>query len=185
VLENALIEAAWSEVKEHGWSDFSMSRTAERAGASKKSLYARWPDKSSLIAATMRRAAETMPEPIVTSGSLSEDLRAALRALCALLDGPFGTVARGLFLSSSRATRERQQLGDDTRPINAAEEILDHARENGQLGDAEILPRVVNLGFRLVTLHYLTYDEVPDKATIDELVDAIWLPALLTAAPPA
>jgi len=70
VLEDALIEAAWAEVKEHGWLDFSMSRTAERAGASKKSLYARWPDKSSLIAATMRHAAVTKPEPIVPSGVL-------------------------------------------------------------------------------------------------------------------
>jgi len=101
-----------------------------------------------------------------------------------LLDGPFGTVARGLFLSSSTAMRQRNQLGDDTRPIRAAEEILGHARRNGQLGEAEVLPRVVNLGFRLVFLHFLTHEAVPDQATVDELVDAIWLPALMAAAPP-
>jgi hypothetical protein len=78
-----------------------MERIAERARASKASLYRRWPTRIELV---MDAVYHTHPDPISTpdTGSLRGDLLAALRQAASLLTGPTGEALRGL-LTTSRA----------------------------------------------------------------------------------
>ncbi|HTW13507.1 MAG TPA: TetR/AcrR family transcriptional regulator [Nocardioides sp.] len=182
LLEDALLEAAWLEIKEHGWSDFSMSRTADRAGASKKSLYARWPDKGALVAATLFHKSATRARPFEPVGDLREDLRRVMSAAADMLAGPMGTAVRGLYASLPTLPSEYRLLTDENRPARAVQDVLDQARANGQLGEGPIPPRVIGLGTHLVTMHYLGRDAPPDAVVIEEILDHVWLPSLRAAA---
>ncbi|ADI12783.1 TetR family transcriptional regulator [Streptomyces bingchenggensis BCW-1] len=179
-LEGALLDAAWDELVEHGWNDFSMPRVARRAGAGKASLYARWRTKAALIAATSFRQSQLPPGPLDLSGSLAENLRSALDGTCAFLRGPYGSAARAL--ASESPTLDLSQRPADT-PIQVAVEIIEHARARGELGPSPIPPRVLNVGFALVIQSFLVDGALPGPEELDEIVACVWLPALRAAAP--
>src|SRR4051812_6396292 len=96
LLEDAILAAAWAELLQYGWSDFRMPRVAERAGTGKASLYSRWPNKATLIAATAHHYAQVSPGPLDLSGNLQQNLVRTLTGAAGFLEGPFGSVARAL-----------------------------------------------------------------------------------------
>jgi AcrR family transcriptional regulator len=91
-----LIDVATEVFLEHGYKGASMSEIARRAGASKQTLYARYPSKAALFAALVERKAAHLFEAI---GPLSEDrsLRdTLLRCASELLDLILSEDARGV-----------------------------------------------------------------------------------------
>src|SRR5256885_3312216 len=64
----------------------SMERIASRAGASKVSLYKRWPSRAELVVAALRHQRRE-PEQAPDTGSLREDVLTLLRRAAARLDG--------------------------------------------------------------------------------------------------
>ena len=181
VLEDAILQAAWAELREHGWEDFSMARTAARAGAGKASLYARWPNRAALVAAASRHNAATADRPMELVGDLERDLCAGLEAAAAFLAGEYGEVARGLVADLPKIPVEDRILSN-TDPIREATRIAEHARAHGQLGSGEISTRILNLGYHLVSFHFLTHEAPPSTDEIHDIVTTIWLPLLRQAA---
>lgn len=159
-----------------------MSRTAERAGASKKSLYARWPGKAAIVVAASRRTAVTRLPSFALEDDLERNLKRALADAAALLGGVFGDVVRGLYAELPSLPAEFREIQGDVHTIQTAGAIIDHARESGELGAGSVPARVVNLGFHLVTLHYLTHNAAPADEVISEIVTAVWVPCLRAAA---
>ena len=47
-LEDALLDAAWEELQEVGYTRLTMEAVAARAGTSKPVLYRRWPNRARL-----------------------------------------------------------------------------------------------------------------------------------------
>ncbi len=77
VRANKLLDVATDVFLEQGFKGASMSEIARRAGASKQTLYARYPSKSSLFAALMERKSSTLFEaigPLNQERSLRETL---------------------------------------------------------------------------------------------------------------
>jgi hypothetical protein len=52
-LEEALLDAAWTELTERGYDDMTIDAVAVRAGTSRAVLYRRWPNKQELVLATL------------------------------------------------------------------------------------------------------------------------------------
>ena len=52
-LEEALLDAAWSELSERGYDDMTIDAVAVRAGTSRAVLYRRWPNKQELVLAAL------------------------------------------------------------------------------------------------------------------------------------
>jgi AcrR family transcriptional regulator len=72
-----------------------MKRVAERARASKASLYRRWPSKVELVVTALY---DLLPDPAdaAATGSLRGDLLVLFRDAAAVFIGPAGTALRGL-----------------------------------------------------------------------------------------
>jgi AcrR family transcriptional regulator len=51
-LERAILTAAWDQLVERGYGNFTIDAVADAAGTSRSVLYRRWPDRDALIAAT-------------------------------------------------------------------------------------------------------------------------------------
>ena len=79
VLENALLDAAWDELADKGYSAFTIESVAERAATSRAVIYRRWPTKPELVRAAVGQAGERDPVEIPDTGSLRDDLVELLR----------------------------------------------------------------------------------------------------------
>jgi AcrR family transcriptional regulator len=182
-LDIAILEAAVAEIETYGYAALSMERVAERARASKASLYRRWPTKVELVLAAVHELLSDRTAAPET-GSLRGDLLALLRSAAELLTGPAGTAIRGLVSDALRDRRLAAQLRDYTRGRSVAvmADIVRHAVERGELPSGMITVRQLDAGLSVMRFHFLIHGgPVPDQV-IMEIVDEVMLPLLRAAA---
>jgi AcrR family transcriptional regulator len=184
-LEGALLDAAWAELTEVGYSAFTMEGVATRAKTSRAVLYRRWSNRSSLAIAAIRRQTKLAVVDIPDTGTLRDDVLALLRHASAR----FGEVA-GVFSfliadyynetgMSAAVLRERALAGEPT----AWQIVLDRAVARGEIDPDVLSPRIASLPLDLVRHDVImNRSSVPDK-TLVEIVDRIFLPLVFADRP--
>jgi AcrR family transcriptional regulator len=182
-LDRAILEATLVEIDLSGYGALSMERVAERARASKASLYRRWPSKVELVLAAVYGR---LPEPAAAAdtGSLRGDLLALFRSAAGPLAGPAGTAIRGLISEALRDPELAAQLRRYTRGrgVAAMRDIVRQAMERGELPPAMITARQLEAGLSVMRFHFLVHGgPVPDQVIV-EIVDEVVLPLLYAAA---
>ena len=132
-LEGRVLEAAVEEYAERGWAGLTMDGVARRAKVGKSTLYLRWPDKETLLAA----AAEVFAAPIEPSdtGSLRGDIEAMVRQLRAFYADPRGWAVTRIWID---AAGSGHQVGHFVDVVNkhyrpAALAIVDRAVARGEV----------------------------------------------------
>ena len=183
-LETAILEAVLAELAEGGYARLSVERVAERAGASKASLYRRWPGKAELVMDAVR---SVLPDPHDTpdTGSLRGDLLALYRAVAHQLAGPAGQGLRGLLgdalRDESRATRVREYARGTSQRV--VQEVVRRAVERGEVDPAAATPRRLEAGQAQLRYHFLVHGApVPDDVVVG-IVDEVVVPLLLLPPP--
>lgn len=182
-LYAAILEATLAELAEVGYSRLAMERVAARAGASKASLYRRWPSRSELVIAALGHHYGG-PEPAPDTGSLRGDVLALLRMGASRLNGIFGVAARGLMAETltdpERTAGVRPNMFTSRNRIMRG--ILDRAAARGEIRPEAITPQLISLAPALVDYDFLIFGApVPDDV-ITGIVDNVLLPLLTTAA---
>jgi len=182
-LDLAILNATIAEIDLSGYAGLSMERVAERARASKASLYRRWPSKVELVMAAIYGL---LPDPAAAAetGSLRGDLLALFRSAAELLAGPGGAAIRGMMSDALRDPELAAQLRRYTRgrSVAAMREVVRRAMERGELPAGSITARQLEAGLSVMRFHFLTHgDPVPDHVIV-EIVDEVMLPLLYAAA---
>src|SRR3954471_18566652 len=77
-----VLQAALQVLDEHGLAGFTMEAVARRAGASKATLYRRWPTANALLVAAMDATFRPFPAP--DTGRVETDVAQLLTAFVAL-----------------------------------------------------------------------------------------------------
>ncbi|MDP4507294.1 TetR/AcrR family transcriptional regulator [Nonomuraea turcica] len=178
-LNAAIYQATLDELAESGYAGLKMERVAERARASKASLYRRWPTRIELVMEAVRNTLPT-PESTPDTGSLRGDLMAMLGHAAHVLSGPAGEAMRGLLgeaLSSGsplRAMRKTSQgMGRKT-----IEEVVRRAVERGEVDPEAVTPRRLDAGHALLRHHFLfNGTPIPDELVV-QIVDEVLVPLL-------
>jgi AcrR family transcriptional regulator len=120
VLEEAILDAAITELTEVGYANLTMERVAIRARASKASVYSRWPTRMELV---MDAFYQLMADPASPpdTGTLREDLITMFQQTARSLAGPAGEAIRGLLTDvlpdagrTAEMRRQSHQLGRQT-----------------------------------------------------------------------
>lgn len=173
-LENAIMDAAWAELAEHGWARFTMDGVAARCGTAKRVLYRRWANRAELARAVLMHATRQDERASVSAGDLRDDLVTYLKGVAAFLRGPFGEAVLGIAADGAVPSDRIRSASDATGPVRP---LVDAAVERGEL------PRVpddlaINVGHALVTLALIQHRTPPDDDEVVRIVDAVWLPAL-------
>ncbi len=88
VARTRILEAALELVEDSGFSSTTTEAIAERAGASKATIYRWWPNKAAVLMEALREA--VAQESFPGTGSLREDIRLQLRNFIKLLTGRHG-----------------------------------------------------------------------------------------------
>lgn len=174
VLERAILDAAWAELSDHGWEDFSVEAVAARAGTAKSVLYRRWPNRVHLAQAMLQGATRTA-EPVRSEGDLRTDLLTFLTGMAAFLSGPFGPAVRSAVVDGDAALQT--SIFDAIPGALPVGRLVAAAVERGELGEMPP-PLAVNVGHALLMSDFLHTGTAPGSEALAAVVDTVWLPAL-------
>jgi AcrR family transcriptional regulator len=175
----AILDAAMALIAEVGYDRMTIDAIAARSGASKPTLYRRWPHgKPELVADAIReRHADAGPPP--DTGTLRGDLLAFVAIQTGqLLDEIH--VACGLLTPM----RTRPELAAVMQEHVIAEEharfetILERARARGELPAGPISPLFADVAGALAFTRVTITGQPVDRAFAEELVDHLLLPIL-------
>jgi AcrR family transcriptional regulator len=180
VLEEALLDAAWTELRAVGYSQLTYDAVANRAGTSRPVLYRRWAHKHDLVLAAMKNHAPLLSGPVPDTGSLRGDVIALLERGAKQLRVVGQDVILGL-LSDIIAGPDRlsQALRVSDVSLEVMMTILKRADERGEVYLKTIPERVITLPLDLNRHEIIVTGNVPTLASIEHIVDDIFLPLVL------
>jgi AcrR family transcriptional regulator len=158
-----------------------MERVAERAGTSRAVIYRRWPNRAALVIAAWRHRHPVVTGVLPDTGTLRGDVLAILRRASARITELNANTLIGM-------------LGDLLADEEAFDTTLDQiARTSGEAmgtmlaraaarGEArtDVSPRVARLPFDLLRHELILTHQPPSQRALEEIVDEIFLPLVLT-----
>jgi AcrR family transcriptional regulator len=156
-----------------------VERVAERAGASKASLYRRWPSKVELVMDAVYHVLPDQGAPSDT-GSLRGDLLAMMRAVAEQLAGPAGHALGGVLsdtLGDPDKARRARAYARGTSQVGM-HEIVRRALARGEVDHAALSERRLETGHALLRHHFITRGvPIPDQVIV-EIADEVVIPLL-------
>ncbi|WP_427131906.1 TetR/AcrR family transcriptional regulator [Pseudarthrobacter sp. S9] len=176
-LDAAIFEATLAEIAETGYASLTMEHVAERARASKASLYRRWQDRVQLV---LDAAYHVMPSNAAApdTGSLREDILTTMRQLVRQLEGPAGLAIRGLLgetLQNPDVAAEVREYsrGNTTKVMR---EMVARAVARGECDPALVTDRRLEAGPAMLRQRFIFTDGPIRDEYLKEIVDEVVLP---------
>ncbi|MFF2554901.1 TetR/AcrR family transcriptional regulator [Nocardia sp. NPDC058058] len=178
-LEEALLDAAWAVLREHGYAGFTLEAVAVRAGTSRPVLARRWAGRHEMLHATIAHASRMRPVPTPHTGTLRGDLIALLGALNnSRLDlaTVMGVQLGGYYQETGDTLADMREISLSGQPPTVLDEILAAAAERGEIDPARLTPRLRTLPVDLLRHHIFMTMQPMSDADIEDIVDTIFLP---------
>ena len=180
VREEAILQVTLELLAEVGYDQLTIDGVAARAHCSKATIYRRWQGKAELVITAVRRHSAPPPQPAPGTGSLREDLLAALEAMRSSLAGQDTALLLGL-MTAMRHDRElaavvREQVLDSKREVFGA--AVARAVARGELPAGASHTLLAEISSAMLLSRLLVTSEPLDAAFAQELVDDVLLPLL-------
>ena len=178
VLEDAVLDAAWSELLEGGYARFTMEAVAARAHTSRPVLYRRWPNRADLAIAAIRHFMHQHPLKIPDTGNVRGDLIALLQQFSKerALFAAFISLQMGEYFSETNTSLADLRASLLQGNHSQLDGVLARGVERGEIDPSKLMPRIVSLPVDLLRHEVLmTLKPVPN-AVIAGVVDEIFLP---------
>jgi AcrR family transcriptional regulator len=177
-LEEALLAAAWDELTERGYDDFTIDAAAARAGTSRAVLYRRWSSKQELVLATLAHAAGKDVVVAPDTGSLRGDVIGLLQEANKVrigLAAQVYTQLGSLYRETGTSLADLSAFVRGGRDF-AMEQAIQRAVDRGEIDRERVTERIGRLPADLWRHEILlTLQPLTDDA-IEEIVDTIFLP---------
>jgi AcrR family transcriptional regulator len=172
-LEDAILDAAWSELTIAGYANFTFEAVARRAGTSRPVLYRRWPTRASLASAAIARHVKQNPLIVPDLGNVREELCFLMHKFA---DRSPPKLLRLVVEMREDMAAENASFLDARFQTNPLKDIIERAIRRGEIDENRLTPRVLRVPLSLV-LHeiMITVRRIPDEA-IAEIVDQVFLP---------
>ena len=182
-LDDAILEAAWDELVDHGYAGFTIDGVARRAATSRPVVYRRWSTRQELLRDAVAHRGAQEDRTVPDTGSLRGDLVAVLSDFNERRAGMLSLMAVQLSgyyeeTGTSLADLRRAFVGDGETSIDVA---LRRAVERGEVDPARLTPRIKALPFDLFRHELLMTLRPASRETIEEIVDTIFLPLVSPA----
>jgi AcrR family transcriptional regulator len=176
--EREILDAALEVLSEVGYDRLTMAAVAQRAKASKATLYRRWNSKATLVVDALATQKATPPVP--DSGDLRTDLLTAFCGMGGLTDhdttSTFGAVMTALTTDPEFAAEFRTRVLQPKAQLSRA--LFQRAVDRGDVR-ADLDLDLVAPALAGIVLHRLfVMGEEPGPALIENVIDQIILPAV-------
>ncbi len=188
VLEQALLQAAWDELKEVGYGQMSMDGVAARAQTNKNAVYRRWPSKHELVIAAIMKYVPRPAMKAPNTGNLREDVMTFLLQITDTIQMVGSETVFGILADhGNRAIPDaladfKEKVQDDSLNV-IMREMLQHAVKRGEVKPEAIRERIVSLPFDLIRYEFLINQQMLTRETVEEIIDHIFLPLLYSSQP--
>jgi AcrR family transcriptional regulator len=176
--EQQILDAALEVLGEVGYDRLTMDAVAQRAKASKATLYRRWNSKATLVVEALARTKTTPATP--DTGDLRTDLVTAFCGMGGLTDhdttATFGAVITAVSTDPEFAAEFRRQVVAPKARLSYT--VFERARDRGQVRDDLDLDIIAPALAGIVLHRVFLLGEQPDAALIERAIDQIILPAV-------
>jgi AcrR family transcriptional regulator len=179
-LEQAILDAAWAELTEVGYTALTIEAVAKRAGTSKPVIYRRWPSRAHLVVSAWARQRPIHP---VTPhlGSLRADLLWLFTRVADRMAGMMTETIAGVMAEAFKHPEVQSLLREriDSAPLTSAiQTVVDNAAERGEIRPV-ILPKMAaRLPLDLIRSEAIVRGAPITDDTIATMVDDVYLPLL-------
>lgn len=178
-LEQAILEAAWSELVERGYAGLTMDAVAERAGTSRPVLGRRWDGKAPLVVAAIRQQMAKHPINVPDRGNLRTELlefvdRASERASAVV--ATFSLLSNAYFTETTSTPKDLRALLIKGGHGQVLPTILERAVTRGEIDRKKLAPPLDSLLSDLFGGHILMTFSAPPPALWQAWVDNVFLP---------
>lgn len=175
-LENAILEAAWTELLAVGYPALTMEGIARRARTSKPVIYRRWPSRVEVVIAALRKRSGSLADSVPDTGTLREDVLSVLRHMTRRFSEIPGHVRHGL-ISEAFTDVNLLEMNPASEVIpGVMRTILQRAAERGEIRSAQLPLRILKLPADLVRHEMVVLDSPVPEKVLSEIVDGIFLP---------
>jgi AcrR family transcriptional regulator len=176
--EREILDAALYVLSEFGYDRLTMDAVAQRAKASKATLYRRWNSKATLVVDAL--ASQKASPPVPDSGDLRTDLLTAFCGMGGLTDhdttSTFGAVMTALTTDPEFASEFRTRVLQPKAQLSR--QIFQRAVDRGQVRDDLDLDLVAPALAGIVLHRLFVMGEQPGPTLIEQVIDQIILPAV-------
>ena len=173
VAKARILDAGLELLEEVSFADITTDALAERAGASKATIYRWWPNKAAVLMEALREAvAQELPFP--ETGSLADDIRLQLRNFVKLLTGRRGRIFKA-FIAAAQSDPEVAEVFESVwrAPRRATVKAgLERYRE-GKLRPGVDLELVIDMMYGPLYYRLLIGRTPPSEKYTDALTDLI------------
>jgi AcrR family transcriptional regulator len=178
-LEEAILDAAWTELADKGYAAFTLEAVAQQAGTSRPVLSRRWANRMQLAVAAFVRYVDSLEAPVIPDlGSVREEMlyllkgmsnRAQPKVLHTLLDMRNDLVADPENLAYLKAQFYKED------PVGI---VLRRGIARNEVDPRRLTPRIQTLAVDLVRQELLMSLQPLTSDGIREIVDDIFLPLI-------
>lgn len=183
LLEDAILQAAYAELSEAGYTGFSVEAVAARAHTGKASIYRRWPTKQVLVLDALC-ARLPSPEQCGVSAHLDDSittfdaLRQVARAISAVLSSPAGDVMRAIKCEAVTDPELARTIDENFQsPRRAAMlDLLRRGVARGEVRAEAVTPLVADVLPAVLTHRVILQREPVTERDISEIIEQILIP---------
>ncbi len=182
-LEDAILEAAFDELTEVGYTAFTVEGVAARARTGKASIYRRWPTKQELVMDALERRLPT-PEQcgvvveIADSMTTVQALREVAEAITSVITSPAGDAMRSI-KCEAMADPELARLVDERFQAPRRQfliSLLQRGVERGEVRPQAATQLVADVLPAVLTHRVILQREPITAHDISEIIEQILIP---------
>jgi AcrR family transcriptional regulator len=175
-LESAILDAAWEELLEAGYSSFTVEAVAKRAGTSRPVLTRRWPRRADLAVTALAHYNRNNPVEVPDLGSVRAELILILQKLS---DRGTSTVTKVVLTMNDYFVETNSSMADlRARLVGESkfQEVLRRGVARGELDQGRLTSRISSLPLDLLRHEVMMTRKPVSNELIVEIVDTIFLP---------
>jgi AcrR family transcriptional regulator len=179
-LEQAILDAAWAELSEVGYTSLTIEAVAKRAGTSKPVIYRRWPSRAHLVISAWARQ-RPIEQSTPNTGTLRADLlwlfeRVARRMSVMMSETIAGVMSEAFkHPEVQELLRERMDSAPLTRSVRT---VVDSAVARGELEPVALPTRALRLPLDLIRSEAMSCSGPVADDVLAAMVDDVYLPLL-------
>lgn len=172
-LEEAILDAAWSELSTNGYAKFTFETVARLASTSRPVLYRRWPTRASLASSAILRHMKRNPIIVPDLGNLKDELQCAMRKFA---DRAPPSLMKLVFEMHEDMASGEVNFTDARFSDNPIGDVIARGVARGEIDPKRVKTRVMRALPSLV-MHEIvvTAQPISDQA-IAEIIDQIFIP---------
>jgi AcrR family transcriptional regulator len=178
-LEEAILDAAWAALLDHGYVSFTMESVAKRAGTGRAVLYRRWQTRAELAVAAIGHYNKKTPISIPDLGKVRDELIMLLQKGS---DRSTVTVSRVLSTMRDYFVETDSNLADLRVKLagrRTIDKVLQRGVRRGEIDPSKLTKRIASLPLDLLGHEvFMTLKPAP-RAVITEIIDTIFLPLVV------